>query len=95
VKDVVRQWGDIVSIVRTSEEFIEAAEKFLNDENFREEKVTKGLELAAKNGWENTVKQMLQLIKDAIGKNNRRSAGKIEPLSTEELSYQYQHTQGS
>src|SRR5262249_42241622 len=95
VKDVVRQWSDIVSIVRTADEFIEAAEKLLNDEQFRQEKVTKGLALAAKNGWENTVKTMQNLIKEAIGNEGRRSRKKIEPLSEAELSYQYQHTQGS
>jgi glycosyltransferase involved in cell wall biosynthesis len=96
VKDVVRQWSDIVSIVKNNpDEFIEAAEKLLNDEIFRNQMVQKGLELSAKCGWESTVKQMQELIRDAIGKDARRSAQKIEPLTNAQLQYVFQATQGS
>jgi len=78
-----------------AEEFIEAAEKLLNDEAFRKQQVQKGLELSAKCGWENTVKQMQSLIRDAIKNPERRSSKKIEPLSQAELQYVFQATQGS
>jgi hypothetical protein len=38
---------------------------------------------------------MQGLIRDAIGKEARRSAGKIAPLGEVELGYQYMATQGS
>jgi glycosyltransferase involved in cell wall biosynthesis len=96
VKDVVRQWSDIISIVKNNaDEFIDAAEKLLNDKTFRQEKVEKGLALASQCGWENTVKSMQQLIKDAITGPNRKSAQKIEPLTSAELQYVFQATQGS
>jgi len=95
VKDVVRQWSDIVSIVKTTDEFIDAAEKFLNDKQLRQEKVEKGLALASQCGWENTVKSMQQLIKDAINRPQRRSTLKIEPLTNAQLQYLFQATQGS
>jgi beta-glucosidase/6-phospho-beta-glucosidase/beta-galactosidase/glycosyltransferase involved in cell wall biosynthesis len=93
VKDVVRQWSDIVHIARTAEEFVMAAQKAL--ENPDRERIEKGLALARKSSWESTVAEMQRLIKEAISKKERRSNRNIEPLSTAELEYQYQHTQGS
>jgi glycosyltransferase involved in cell wall biosynthesis len=95
VKDVVQQWSDIVSIVRTADEFIEAADRFFTNELFRMEKVAKGLALAGQCGWENTVRSMQQLIRDAINDPHRHSAGKIEPLTNAQLQYVFQGTQGS
>src|SRR3954466_342060 len=51
VRDVVRQWSDIVYIANNAQEFIDAAEKLLNDETFRKQQVEKGLALSAQNGW--------------------------------------------
>jgi glycosyltransferase involved in cell wall biosynthesis len=93
VRDVVRQWTDIVHIARNAEEFVAAAQKAL--ENPDHERIQRGLELARQSSWENTVLQMQNLIKEAIGKKQRRSSRKIEPLTEAELEYQYQHTQGS
>jgi glycosyltransferase involved in cell wall biosynthesis len=93
VRDVVRQWSDIVSIVRTADEFIAAAEKLLKQSD--KERIERGLELARKSSWENTVKTMQGLIKDAIGKSDRRSRRAIAPLTKAELEYQYQYTPGS
>src|SRR5262249_37711687 len=95
VKDVVRQWSDIISIVKSADKFIEAAEKFLNEKPLRQEKVEKGLALASQCGWENTVKSMQELIRDAIKKPDRRSAQKIEPLTNAQLQYVFHATQGS
>jgi glycosyltransferase involved in cell wall biosynthesis len=93
VKDVVRQWSDIVHIVRNTQEFLEAAEKVLKQPD--KARLEKGLALARSSSWENTVQDMQNLIKEAIGRKNRRSNQKIEPLTEAELTYQYQHTQGS
>jgi len=38
---------------------------------------------------------MQDMIKEAIGKPDRRSTQNIEPLTDAELTYQYQHTPGS
>ena len=93
MKDVVRQWSDIIPIARNAEEFVAAAEKALAGEGH--ERVQKGLALARNCSWESTVGQMQDIIKSAIGKNDRPSKKPIEPLTVAELSYQYQHTPGS
>jgi hypothetical protein len=93
VRDVVRQWSDIVHIARTAEEFISVAEKALNEPDTQ--RIARGLELAQKSSWENTVEAMQNLIKESISKHERRSKQKVAPLSEAELSYQYQHTPGS
>ena len=95
VKDVVRQWSDIITIVKTAEEFIQAAEKFLNEDTLRSEKVEKGLALSATCGWDNTVKSMQELIRDALKNPARPSAQQIEPLTQAQLQYVFQATQGS
>jgi glycosyltransferase involved in cell wall biosynthesis len=93
VKDVVRQWSDICHIVRHTDEFLAAADQVLRNPD--KARLEKGLQLAKASSWENTVQTMQRLIKEAVGRKDRRSTQKIEPLSDAELSYQYQHTQGS
>jgi glycosyltransferase involved in cell wall biosynthesis len=93
VKDVVRQYSDLVDIVKTAEEFVEAADRALR--NPPVDRIRRGIEKATGCGWENTVNTMQRLIKEAITKPDRRSKKKIEPLTQAELEYQYQHTQGS
>jgi beta-glucosidase/6-phospho-beta-glucosidase/beta-galactosidase/glycosyltransferase involved in cell wall biosynthesis len=93
VKDVVRQYSDVVDIVKTAAEFVAAAERILK--NRPTERIDKGLALANASGWENTVSTMQRLIKVAITKPDRRSGRKIVPLTEAELEYQYQATQGS
>lgn len=93
VKDVVRQWSDVVYLAKTAEEFVAAAQKAL--EHPDRERLDKGLAMAKKSSWEVTVADMQRLIREAIGKKERRSNRNIEPLSTAELEYQFQHTQGS
>ena len=82
-----------VYIARTGDEFIAAAENALNNPD--KDRIARGLELARKSSWENTVESMQRLIQEAIGKHERRSKQKITPLSEAELSYQYQPTPGS
>ena len=94
VRDVVRQWSDIVRIAKTTDEYIDAIRDALAQRG-NDERVKRGLELAKKNGWDNTVKTMQGLIKEAINKPIRKSGVDIEPLSEAELEYQYKATQGS
>ncbi len=94
VRDVVRQWSDIVRIAGTSEEFVLAAEEALKA-GAADARVLRGIELAKQSSWESTVAAMQKLIGDGIGKSDRRSAKKIEPLTETELSYVYAATQGS
>jgi glycosyltransferase involved in cell wall biosynthesis len=93
VKDVIRQYPDTVSIVKTAAEFVAEAECLLNNPD--PERIQRGLEKTRASSWENTVKQMEKLIKDAISKSERRSKRQIAPIAEAELVYQFQHTQGS
>lgn len=93
VRDVVRQWSDIVYIANNTDEFIAAAEKALN--NSDPDRIRKGLELATQSSWESTVATMQELIRTAIISPSRRSGRKIEPISDHELEYQYRSTPGS
>jgi hypothetical protein len=93
VRDVVKQWSDIVRLAKGAEEFIRQAEDALKYPN--DDRVKRGLELAKKCSWEGTVATMQQLIKDAISKKDRRSTQNIEPLDQSELEYVYMATQGS
>ena len=93
VRDVVRQWSDIVYLAKNAEEFVKAAEEALK--NPVNDRVTRGLELAKQSSWEATVANMQQLIKQAIGRDNRPSVRDIEPMAESELEYIYMATQGS
>jgi beta-glucosidase/6-phospho-beta-glucosidase/beta-galactosidase/glycosyltransferase involved in cell wall biosynthesis len=95
VRDVVKQWSDIIHVVRNADEFLAAADKIIQNTADVQQRVQKGIELARKCSWENTVQTMQELIKAAIESDDRRSKQKIEPLSEIELSYQYVHTPGS
>jgi len=93
VKDVVRQYTDTVSIVRTMDEFLAEAERLLKNPD--PDRIKRGIEKAQGASWENTVKTMQELIAQAIKKDDRRSTRKIPPLSDIEIAYQYAPTQGS
>jgi beta-glucosidase/6-phospho-beta-glucosidase/beta-galactosidase len=94
VRDVVKQWSDIVRLAKGAEEFVRQIEDALRA-GPDDERVQRGLELAKKSSWEETVATMQRLIKEATGKKDRPSAAKIEPLSESELEYVYMATQGS
>ena len=93
VKDVVRQYSDLVEIVKTPEDFINIVERFLKEPPT--DRIQRGIEKARQCSWESTVQTMQDLITDAIGRKDRRSARKIAPLAEAELEYVYQATQGS
>jgi len=93
VRDVVRQWSDIVHVARTAEEFVMAAQNAM--QNPDRLCIQRGIELASRCSWESTVSTMQGLIRDAIARPDRPSKRKITPLTHVELSYQFQPTQGS
>jgi glycosyltransferase involved in cell wall biosynthesis len=93
VRDVVRQWSDVVYLAKTADEFVAAATQAM--ERPDRERLDRGLALAKQSSWEVTVSEMQRLIKEAITKKERRSNRNIKPLSEAELEYQFQHTQGS
>ncbi|HEY8669181.1 MAG TPA: family 1 glycosylhydrolase [Tepidisphaeraceae bacterium] len=93
VADVVRQYSDLVAIVKSADEFIVATEQALNHPD--QDRIRRGTEKARASSWENTVATMQRLIKVAISKDQRQSKRTIEPLAEMELAYQYQATQGS
>jgi glycosyltransferase involved in cell wall biosynthesis len=95
VKDVIKQWSDIVHIARGAEEFVQAAQRILEKQGDTEERIKKGLELAKQCSWEGTVAKMQDLIKQAINRKERRSARNISPMTEAQLEYQYMATQGS
>jgi glycosyltransferase involved in cell wall biosynthesis len=95
VKDVVNQWSDIVLLARGAEEFVAAAQKALENKGDVEQRVARGLALAQECSWERTVEKMQNLIKEAIGKKQRRSGARIEPMTEAQLEYVYMATQGS
>ncbi|HEY7118916.1 MAG TPA: family 1 glycosylhydrolase [Tepidisphaeraceae bacterium] len=93
VRDVVKQWSDIVRLARGAEQFVKAADEALKNPN--DDRVRRGIELAKKCSWEGTVATMQKLIKEAIARKDRRSNRPIEPLGESELEYVYMATQGS
>jgi beta-glucosidase/6-phospho-beta-glucosidase/beta-galactosidase/glycosyltransferase involved in cell wall biosynthesis len=94
VRDVVRQWSDIVRIASGAEAFVKAVEEAL-EARPNDERVKRGLELARKSSWEYTVARMQELIKETAERKDRRSLQKIEPLTESEVEYVYMATQGS
>ena len=93
VKDVVRQYSDLIDIVKTTAEFVAAADRALHNPD--QKRIARGIELAEQCGWDSTVANMEKLIHQAISKSDRHSRRKILPLDEVELMYQYQQTQGS
>ena len=94
VRDVVRQWTDVVYIARTAGEFVAAAEQALAA-GPDDPRVKRGIDLAIKSAWESTVDCMQKLIREAIAAPDRKSAQPVVPLSESELEYAYAATQGS
>ncbi|HEY0007267.1 MAG TPA: glycosyltransferase, partial [Tepidisphaeraceae bacterium] len=92
VKDVVRQYADVVDIAKTPAEFIEAAERALTNPD--KARIAAGLEMAKKASWESQVNQMRQNIKDALSIDNRRSKN-VQPIADPPAGTMYKHTQGS
>jgi glycosyltransferase involved in cell wall biosynthesis len=94
VRDVVRQWSDVVRLAQTAEEFVAAAEEALRA-GPSDSRVKRGIELAKRSAWEATVERMQGLIRNAISEPGRPSAQATEPLTETHLEYLYAATQGS
>jgi hypothetical protein len=94
VRDVVRQWSDVVRLATTAEEFVAAADEALRAGS-SDARVLRGIELAKQSAWETTVEKMQGLIRQAIGKTDRPSGRPIKPLTEGQLHYAYKATQGS
>src|SRR5439155_2539007 len=95
VRDVVKQWTDIVYIAKNAEEFVQAAQRALEKQGDAEQRIQRGLELARRCSWESTVQQMQDLIKQSISKKERRSNQNVEPMTEAQREYVYMATQGS
>ena len=89
VKDVVRQYSDLVDIVKTAGG-IRRRRRAASARSRPPSASQRGIEKARQSSWESTVATMQDLIKEAITKPDRPSAAKIEPLTEAELKYQYQ-----
>ena len=64
VQDVLKQYSDLVEIVRTPGEFVEAIDRLIKDP--KPDRIAKGIEKARESSWEGTVSQMRGLIEEAI-----------------------------
>lgn len=95
VKDVVRQYSELIEIISTPAEFVAAATRLLHDPD--PQRIRRGIELARSNSWDNTVAAMQRLVKQSIGKDDRPSRHPPRPLDEESdlLAYTYQATPGS
>ena len=74
VKDVVRQYSDLVEIAKTPEEFVEKLDRLIQHPDL--ERIQKGIEKARESSWEGTVSQMRALILEAIVRKDQESSSK-------------------
>jgi glycosyltransferase involved in cell wall biosynthesis len=95
VKDVVRQWSDLVYVGRGAEQWAALVEKILAKGPDVQQRIDSGLERARAGSWDGTVRKMQGLIQEAIGRADRRSLKMPPPLTQVELEYLYQPTPGS
>ena len=93
VKDVLRQYADLVDIADGAEAFVAAAELALQSPD--RERIARGVEKAKASSWESTVATMQNLIREAVAPEDRPSAADVEPISESALEYLYAPTQGS
>ena len=93
VKDVVKQYSDLVDLAATPEAFVAAAERALHHRD--QARIDRGIERAKASSWESIVGQMQDLIDAGIAARAASDAAAVEPLTEDELAYQYAATQGS
>jgi glycosyltransferase involved in cell wall biosynthesis len=94
VKDVVRQYSELVHLARNQpDDFIQACQRALHGRGG--DRLKRAVELARSSSWENTVQKMQGLIKEAITKDQRPSTQRVEPLPDTEIAYSYAATPGS
>jgi beta-glucosidase/6-phospho-beta-glucosidase/beta-galactosidase/glycosyltransferase involved in cell wall biosynthesis len=85
VKDVVRQYADVMDIERTPEALVAAIERALAAPD--RERIARGEERARASSWEETVARMEMLIGDAVSRRAGAPAAPIEPLADDQLEY--------
>lgn len=95
VRDVVKQWSEIVLIAKTAPEFVAAIQQALDRGPEVAARVQRGVELAKKCAWEGTVAAMQGLIDEAINRPQRQDEPTPEPLEEDGQAYAYAGTQGS
>lgn len=94
IRDVLRQWSDIVRIASDAEEFVAAVDEALAARP-EDPRVARGIKLAQASAWDTTVTRLGELITQAISSPAPRSARPIHPIDEMELEYAYRSTQGS
>ena len=78
VKDVVRQYSDLIEIGQTPEDFVEKLDRLI--EHPDPERIAKGTDKARESSWEGTVSQMRELIRQAVDRKDQM-AGPTEGSS--------------
>jgi glycosyltransferase involved in cell wall biosynthesis len=68
VRDVVRQFSEVVSVARTPAEFVAACRR--NAVKPNRSALQRGRELARKNSWESIVRKLEGHVEDAICRNS-------------------------
>jgi glycosyltransferase involved in cell wall biosynthesis len=91
VKDVVRQYADVMDIAGTPEALVACIERALTAPD--EERIRRGIERARAAGWEGIVAQMQELVAGAVGRRARSGPARIEPLP--DALFAYAPTPGS
>jgi glycosyltransferase involved in cell wall biosynthesis len=69
VRDVVRQFSDVVSIAGTADKFINACARSAKAPN--RSAISRGLDLARKNSWESIVRKLEKHVEEAITRDVR------------------------
>lgn len=92
VRDVLRQYSELVEIAATPREFVDKVEMLLRDAN--PQRIEAAMALAAKSSWEANVTEMRAHIGRAIGLPDRRSLG-VRPHNGGKAEGAFAGTQGS
>jgi glycosyltransferase involved in cell wall biosynthesis len=71
VRDVVRQYRDLVEIAASPEEFVEKLDQLVQHPD--PDRIEKGIEKARESSWEGTVSQMRELILQAVGRKDQEA----------------------
>ncbi len=95
VRDVVRQWSEIVHVAENEVKAFAAAVERALAEGPDSDRVRRGVELAKAMSWEATVDRMQQLIGEATADDDRPSTQPVEPVPDAEAAYAYARTPGS
>jgi glycosyltransferase involved in cell wall biosynthesis len=63
VRDVVRQYSDLVEIAGSPQQFVTAIDRLLKDPD--RDRIERGIDKARASSWEGTVSQMREVIREA------------------------------